>query len=71
MMQFGGPSLPICICSSGDVLAFRSLGYFRRPFTNTYPPEVDMTNLKYRLYSPALFTAIAIIAATGAGFRGG
>jgi|GEM_PF-3489294 len=28
-----------------------------------------MTSLKSRLYSPALFTAIALIAATGAGFR--
>jgi len=30
-----------------------------------------MTSLKARLYSPVLFTAIALIAATGAGFRGG
>lgn len=30
-----------------------------------------MTSLKSRLYSPALFTAIALIAATGAGFRVG
>jgi hypothetical protein len=30
-----------------------------------------MTSLKARLYSPVLFTAIALIAATGAGFRAG
>lgn len=28
-----------------------------------------MTRLKTRLYSPALLTAVALIAATGAGFR--
>lgn len=70
-MQFGWPSLPICICSPGDVLAFGSLGYFRRPFINHHPPEIHMTSLKSRLYRPALFTAIALIAATGAGFRVG
>jgi len=30
-----------------------------------------MTRLKARLYSPALVTAITVIAATGAGFRAG
>lgn len=30
-----------------------------------------MTSLKTRLYSPAVVTAIALIAATGAGFRTG
>ena len=58
------------ICSAVKGLDFRRLGYFRRPFTTT-PPEVEMTSLKTRLYSPVLFTAIALIAATGAGFRAG
>lgn len=30
-----------------------------------------MTSLKTRLYSPALITTIAILAATGASFRAG
>jgi hypothetical protein len=30
-----------------------------------------MTSLKTRLYSPALMTAIAVLAATGAAFRAG
>lgn len=30
-----------------------------------------MTRLKTRLYSPALVTAVTLIAATGAGFRTG
>jgi hypothetical protein len=68
-LHFGAASLAISRCLRAEVLDFRCLGYFRRPFTT--PPEVEMTRLKARLYSPALVTAIAMIAATGAGFRTG
>ena len=58
------------ICPVVQGLDFRTLGYFRRPFTTT-PPEVEMTSLKTRLYSPVLFTVITVIASTGAYFRTG
>jgi hypothetical protein len=38
----------------------------RSPIT---PPEVEMTRIKSRLYSPALLTAITVLAASGAAFR--
>ena len=55
---------------AADVSAPRVLGYLWRPFTTT-PSEVEMTSLKTRLYSPALITAITVLAATGASFRAG
>lgn len=70
-MQFGECPLPICICSSGQALGFISLGYVRRPFTTITPPEVDMTSLKTRLYSPVLLITVTTLASLGAGFRMG
>jgi hypothetical protein len=66
-LHFGVPSLPISRCSPAEVLDFRCLGYFRRPFTT--PSEVEMTSLKSRLYNPAMIVAITILASVGAGYR--
>lgn len=66
-MHFAACPLPISICSSAEPLGLEWLGYFRPPFT-TIPPEVEMTQFKYRSY-PFLVAAIGVLASIGGAWR--